>query len=114
MTYLLKARTVEPEKEILPGNGCVTLKNGVTIGSGVFCVVRSDTVYRGSAGTRLAKVVCAKFAARPRVCAALCETTKQTANLSAHQNGGRPSSGIAEILETETSIAEIRMSCHHE
>jgi hypothetical protein len=35
--HLLKARTVEPEKPPLLGNGCVTRNNGVTVGIGVFC-----------------------------------------------------------------------------
>jgi hypothetical protein len=46
------------------------------------------------------------FAARPWLCAVLCETTKQVVNLSAHQDGRRPSTGIPEILETKASIAE--------
>jgi hypothetical protein len=36
VAYLLKARTVEPEKQLLLGNGCITRNSGVTIGSGVF------------------------------------------------------------------------------
>jgi hypothetical protein len=50
--------------------------------------------------SRFAKVIWVKFAARPR----LCETTKEAVNLS---DGGRPSAGILEILDTEASIAEI-------
>jgi hypothetical protein len=56
---------------------------------------------------RLTKVVSMKFAARPRVCAVLCETPKQAVNFSVHEDGGRPSAGIPEILDTEASIAEI-------
>jgi hypothetical protein len=40
--------------------------------------------------------------------------TKSDVILGAHQNGGRPSTAIPEILDTGASIAEIRMSCHHE
>jgi hypothetical protein len=57
----------------------------------------------------LAKVVSVKFVARPRLSAVLFETRKQAVNLSVHQDGGRPSSGIPEILETEASIAKILM-----
>jgi hypothetical protein len=39
VAYLLKARTVEPQKEPVLNNGCVMHNNGVTVGSGVFCVV---------------------------------------------------------------------------
>jgi hypothetical protein len=51
----------------------------------------------------LVKVVSVKFAAWLW----LCETTKQAVNLSVHQDGGRPSTKILEILETEASITEI-------
>jgi hypothetical protein len=34
----VKARTVEPDKQSLLGNSCVTRNNGVTVGIGVFCV----------------------------------------------------------------------------
>jgi hypothetical protein len=57
--------------------------------------------------SRSAKVVSVKSAARPRLCAVLCETIKQPTNLRVHQDEGRPSIGIPEILETEASIAEI-------
>jgi hypothetical protein len=40
MAYLIKARTVKPEKQPLLGNGCVTHYNGVTVVRGVFCAVR--------------------------------------------------------------------------
>jgi hypothetical protein len=36
-----------------------------------------------------------------------CETTKQEVTLSVHQDGGRPRTGIPEILETEAIIAKI-------
>jgi hypothetical protein len=39
VAYLLKARTVEPEKPTLLGNGCVTYDNGVNVGSVIFCTV---------------------------------------------------------------------------
>jgi hypothetical protein len=42
MAYLLKARTVEPEKEPLLCNGCVTRNNGVTVGSVVYCAVLAE------------------------------------------------------------------------
>jgi hypothetical protein len=41
---LLKARTVEPEKQPLIDNGCVTCNNGVTVGSGVFCAIRAEAI----------------------------------------------------------------------
>jgi hypothetical protein len=44
VAYLLKARTVEPEKQPMLGNGCVTHNNGVTVGSGVFCAVRTEAI----------------------------------------------------------------------
>jgi hypothetical protein len=44
MTYLLKVRTVEPEKQLFLGNGCVTRNNGVTVGTGVFCAVRDEVI----------------------------------------------------------------------
>jgi hypothetical protein len=33
VAYLLKARTVEPQKQPLLGNGCVTHDNGVAVGN---------------------------------------------------------------------------------
>jgi hypothetical protein len=51
VTYLLKARIVEPQKQPLLGNGCVTRDNGVSVVSGVFCAgvpqgsVLSPTLY---------------------------------------------------------------------
>jgi hypothetical protein len=44
VAYLLKARTVGPEKQPLLGNGCVTRDSGVTVRSGVFCAVRADAI----------------------------------------------------------------------
>jgi hypothetical protein len=44
MACLLKARTVEPEKQSLLDNGCVILNNEVTVEHGVFCVVRAGGI----------------------------------------------------------------------
>jgi hypothetical protein len=44
MAYLLKARTVEPEKQPLLLNGSVTHNNGVTVGIGVFYAVRTEVI----------------------------------------------------------------------
>jgi hypothetical protein len=44
VAYLLKVRTVEPEKQPLLSNGSVTRNNGVTGGSGVFCAVRTEAI----------------------------------------------------------------------
>jgi hypothetical protein len=44
VAYLLKARTVEPEKQPLLGNGCITRSSGVTIGNGVFYAVHADAI----------------------------------------------------------------------
>jgi hypothetical protein len=41
VAYLLKARTVEPEKQSLRGNGCVTRNSGI-VGIGVFCAFRAE------------------------------------------------------------------------
>jgi hypothetical protein len=46
VAYLLKARTVDPEKQPLLGNDCVTGNNGVAAGSGVFCAVRAEAIQR--------------------------------------------------------------------
>jgi hypothetical protein len=43
-TFVLKARTVDPEKQPLLGNGCVTLNNGVTVRCGVFCAVHAEAI----------------------------------------------------------------------
>jgi hypothetical protein len=67
-----------------------------------------------TANSRLAKVISVKFASRPLLCPELCETTKQAVNLSGHEDGGRASNGIPELLETESGFAEISTSCHHE
>jgi hypothetical protein len=42
VAYSLKVRTVETEKQPLPGDGCVPRNNGVTIRSGVFCTLRAE------------------------------------------------------------------------
>jgi hypothetical protein len=47
VAYLLKARTVEPEKQLLLGNSCVTCNNEITVGSGVFCAVHAGAIYQG-------------------------------------------------------------------
>jgi hypothetical protein len=52
------------------------------------------------------EVVSVKFATWVLVYAMLCKTSAQAVNLSVHQDGGRPSTGIAEILDTAT-IAEV-------
>jgi hypothetical protein len=44
----------------------------------------------------------------------VCETTKQGVNMSVQQDGGRPRTGISEILETGTIIIEISMPRHNE
>jgi hypothetical protein len=44
MVYLLEARNVEPGKQQLLGNGCVTRNNAVAIASGVFCAVRAKDI----------------------------------------------------------------------
>jgi hypothetical protein len=44
VAYLLKARIVEPEKQLLLSNVCVTRNSGVTVGFGGFCVVHSKTI----------------------------------------------------------------------
>jgi hypothetical protein len=44
VAYLLKARTVKPEKQPLLGNGFVTRNKGVTVGSGVFYVIRAEAI----------------------------------------------------------------------
>jgi hypothetical protein len=46
VAYLLKARTVEPEKQPLLGNGCVTHNNGVTAGSSFLCGPCRDYIMR--------------------------------------------------------------------
>jgi hypothetical protein len=44
VAYVVKARTVEPQKQPLIDNGCVTRNNGVTVGSDVFCAVRVEVI----------------------------------------------------------------------
>jgi hypothetical protein len=44
VAYLLKARIVEPEKQPLLSNGCVTGNNGITVRSGVFCAVCAEAI----------------------------------------------------------------------
>jgi hypothetical protein len=41
VAYVLKARTLESQKQPLLAHGCVTHNNGVTVGSGVFCVIHA-------------------------------------------------------------------------
>jgi hypothetical protein len=43
MACLLKARIVEPEKQPLLGNCCVTRNNRITVESGVFYAIRADS-----------------------------------------------------------------------
>jgi hypothetical protein len=72
-------------------------------------MIFTDFTLRGmfTANSQLVEVVSAKFTAQPRVCAVLCETSKQAVNLCLNQDDGRPSTGIAEILDTQPNIAEI-------
>jgi hypothetical protein len=63
---------------------------------------------------RLSDMVSVKFAARPRVCAVLCERFKQAANFSVHQDSALPGAGIQEISDIDDSVAEISISFHHE
>jgi hypothetical protein len=44
VAYLLKTRTVEPEKQPLLDNGCVIFNDEVTVGNGVFCVVCPEAI----------------------------------------------------------------------
>jgi hypothetical protein len=44
VAYLLKARTVETEKQPLLGKGYVTHNNGVTVPNGEFCAVRAEAI----------------------------------------------------------------------
>jgi hypothetical protein len=86
--------------------------NETCVGQWLFTDFTLRSVF--TTNTRFAKVVSVKFAAWQRMCVVLCETSKQAVNLSVHQDDGHPSTGIPEILDTEASIAEISMSCHHE
>jgi hypothetical protein len=56
-----------------------------------------------TANSRLATVVSVKFAAQTRVCTVLCKTPKQAVNLSVHQDGTHPSTGIREILDVKAA-----------
>lgn len=47
VAYLLKARTVEPMKQPLLSNGLGTRFKGVSVGSGVFCAVRTEAIRQG-------------------------------------------------------------------
>jgi hypothetical protein len=59
---------MDPEKQLLLGNGCVTSINEVTVGSGVFCAVPAEVMCnegqlpvkyrRESHGTRIRKWMC--------------------------------------------------------
>jgi hypothetical protein len=60
-----------------------------------------------TAKSSLAKMMSVKCAAWPRVCAVLCESSKQAENLSVQQDEGQPNTGITEILDTGASINEI-------
>jgi hypothetical protein len=44
VAYMLKAKTVETEKQPLLGNCCLTCNNGVTVGNDVFCAVRAEAM----------------------------------------------------------------------
>jgi hypothetical protein len=68
VAYLPKARTVEPGKQPLLGNGCVTRKSGITVGSGVFCAVRVEAIKRGPAAVTIQSL---ETAVRRIMC--LCE-----------------------------------------
>jgi hypothetical protein len=52
VTYLLKPRTVESDKQPLLGNGCVTRNNRITVGSSIFCAVRAEDIQKGPAEER--------------------------------------------------------------
>jgi hypothetical protein len=44
VAYLLKSRSVEPDKQLFLGNGCVTSNDGITVGKDVFCAVRVEDI----------------------------------------------------------------------
>jgi hypothetical protein len=49
---------MEPEKQPLLSNGCVTRNNGVNVGRGVFYAVRAEDIYRGPASiTKSYKII---------------------------------------------------------
>jgi hypothetical protein len=52
VAYLFKAKTAEQEKQPLLGNSCVTRNNGATVGSDVFCEIRSEAIQREPAALR--------------------------------------------------------------
>jgi hypothetical protein len=72
-------------------------------------VVFTDFTLRSvfKANSHLVKVVSVKFATRMQL---LCETTKQTVNLSVHQDGRCPRTRIKEILETK--LSSLNSQCH--
>jgi hypothetical protein len=45
VAYLLKSRYMEPEKQPLLGNGCVTCNNGIIVGTDIFCVVHYKAIF---------------------------------------------------------------------
>jgi hypothetical protein len=49
VAYLLRARTVEPGKQPLLDNDCVTCNNGVTVGKCIFYAVHVEVIYQGPA-----------------------------------------------------------------
>jgi hypothetical protein len=53
-----KSRIVKSEKQPLLGNDCVTLKNGVTVRSGVFYTVHADSYICNNNETVAAGVFC--------------------------------------------------------
>jgi hypothetical protein len=75
------------------------------VGQWIFTDFPLRSVFMNNA--RFAMVVLVKFAVWPRMCAALCKTSKQAVHLSVHQDGRRPSAQIPEILDTEASTAEM-------
>jgi hypothetical protein len=66
-----------------------------------------------TANCHLAKVVSVKLADRPRLYAVLYNN-KTRDDLSVHQDGGRPSTGLPKILETEVITDEFSMPYHNE
>jgi hypothetical protein len=44
VAFVLKARIVEPEKQPLLGDGCVTRNIGLTAGNGIFFAVRAKAI----------------------------------------------------------------------
>jgi hypothetical protein len=60
--------------------------------------------------SRLAEVMSGKFASRPRVCAVLCETSKEAVNLSVHQDCGRRSTEFRKYRIEK--LASLKSECH--